>query len=645
MKHRNHLIAALLGGLSLALSQGPACGTIRHVYETDGAQGIQDSINVSGSNDTVVVQDGTYWIRDAGSTGIVMKDSVVLMSANGAEFCTLNALNSSGTDTAYHVIYCHEFNEPYSCVSVIQGFTMVHGRANGGWPHFCGGGIFCRKASVRIQGNIIEDNQAGFGSGIYCDSSASSVIEDNRIKGNRASSGGGISCMGSAVTILNNTIEQNEAADRGGGIFCGNSSPTIRNNRIIRNSAYASGGAVHCFRCSCFIQNNMVQDNLGLYGGGIACEQSSLEIEHSVISGNMASGAGGAIYSWSDSRVSLDSCFAVDNGSIGNAKSGLICLCGDADTTWISNSHLYYNTFQPDTEIRNISPILFPLRHNYWWDTTESGIAGLIEGLNDHVPWETDFIAGVPGEPLSVDSVRNYSSDFSSVVNYLENDPDTLCLRIYGQDRMSNRREVAVVIVRSRVYSDGIAVALAETDTNSGIYEGRSVIRRTTGSDIIRQDDVRQIVRVNRSDTITISANVDTTEEFVVLYHCIGLEEAGNILDRVGNLSICPNLSSMSVDVTYRLRFPADVLLRICDVSGRVIRTLVEAEKGAGAYSVALDTRDLPSGVYFAELLVCGDSHGTQANAYGGVAESPGRGGVDVVTDDSREIRKFILVR
>jgi hypothetical protein len=69
------------------------------------------------------------------------------------------------------------------------------------------------------------------------------------------------------------------------------------------------------------------------------------------------------------------------------------------------------------------------------------------------------------------------------------------------------------------------------------------------------------------------------------------------------SLSQCyPNPFNPSTKIGYQLPVASHVTLRVYDMLGREVKTLVDEVKPAGQYGVKLDARDLPSGVYFYRL-------------------------------------------
>jgi hypothetical protein len=63
-----------------------------------------------------------------------------------------------------------------------------------------------------------------------------------------------------------------------------------------------------------------------------------------------------------------------------------------------------------------------------------------------------------------------------------------------------------------------------------------------------------------------------------------------------------PNPFNPSTSITYQVAAPGRITITAYDVLGRVVATLVDAEKHVGTYTVRWDASGLPSGVYFLQL-------------------------------------------
>ena len=142
-----------------------------------------------------------------------------------------------------------------------------------------GGGIYSL-GSTCVSNNIISYNtssgyQAG---GIFCRGYNYFIINNNIISNNKVSSsaypttsGGGIQCEGNSNVIkVNNNLIINNSASFGGGIYCINGSPTLINNTIANNNASISGGALYCASSSPSFSNCIFWGNTAAKSGAQA---------------------------------------------------------------------------------------------------------------------------------------------------------------------------------------------------------------------------------------------------------------------------------------------------------------------------------------------------------------------------------------
>ncbi|MDD5528945.1 MAG: T9SS type A sorting domain-containing protein [bacterium] len=600
-------------------------GKIRDVFVSDNAQGIQDSINASSLYDTVMVHNGTYYAGEVSLyRGISMKESVTLMSANGAQSCTLSGFNSASACSSYHVIYCSNTDT----FTLIKGFTIKDGNAKGANGEYrYGGGICCYDyASPTIDSCIITNNFAVCGGGIGFYYSSAPTIKNCIIKSNVATYGGGVGNHDFTYTpSLKNNIIKDNFADYGGGIYATQWYTTnlITRNTITNNSAKYNGAGIYMYHSTSTITNNIIAGNCANYGcgGGIFIDNyysssTKTKIKNCVIALNKSK-RGSAVFNTNNGNTFIDSCFIVDNGDIAGTGTGTVYLTADADTTTtISYSNLYYNTLQSEVEIFNNTTFPISLKNNFWWDTTATEIAKHIEGQSTYTPGMYNFVPGAPGEPIPIDSIRNYDNTYSFIVDSLKNNPDTLYLRIYGQDRNIKFREAAVAIIKTNRYPTGIAIALLETDTNSGIYQGEAIVKTSDGNDTIRLDDIYNIVKTDTGCSIvTITANTDTSQKLLVFYKgAYGIEESSISDFRFQNveLKISKNPFIKSTIISYTIppnnystsTLLTNVRLMLYDLSGRCVKTLVNEQKPSGLYSATLSAKDLSSGIYFAKLIV-----------------------------------------
>ena len=75
-----------------------------------------------------------------------------------------------------------------------------------------------------------------------------------------------------------------------------------------------------------------------------------------------------------------------------------------------------------------------------------------------------------------------------------------------------------------------------------------------------------------------------------------------SLIERLELSPADPNPASSNTRITFTLPISKRGTLRLFDVRGRAVRTLVEGEQAVGRHSMRLDARGLSSGVYFLKL-------------------------------------------
>lgn len=192
----------------------------------------------------------------------------------------IDGRNADGTEQVYHVV-------TGSNQSVLDGFTITGGKADGGSAHNFGGGMKNTSASPSISHCIFEHNFANDrGGGMYNDSTSSPQISDCLFQDNhvvRNWSGGG----GSGAAMYNNNNSSpvvtgcffwgNTASLDGGAVFNNNaSSPVINNTVFAFNVAHGSGGAIFNGASAPSITNCTITENSSAdWGDGMYSQSNS----------------------------------------------------------------------------------------------------------------------------------------------------------------------------------------------------------------------------------------------------------------------------------------------------------------------------------------------------------------------------------
>jgi hypothetical protein len=108
----------------------------------------------------------------------------------------------------------------------------------------------------------------------------------------------------------------------------------------------------------------------------------------------------------------------------------------------------------------------------------------------------------------------------------------------------------------------------------------------------------------------------NTDRVFGAFYPEVGVEdrlELGSNMPQARLEQNRPNPFSQSTVIRYQLPVPSHTDLRVYDISGRLVRTLVDGEKGPGFFTEVWDGADdrgnqVTSGIYFCELRILAEN-------------------------------------
>ncbi len=229
---------------------------------------IQDAINASAVNDTVLVWPGTYYENLHIAAKPITLASLYLTTGE-IQFVFQTVIDGSTQEKA--VIFSE--NYPSGSFGVIVGLTIKNGiaRNNPSYMSFDGGGILLSHANSKIQNCVICNNKA-------------------------YKAGGGIAAWYSDVILKSNTIKDNNANWIGGGIWIGGGDYLIL-DAIEKNSIYfnhSSWGNDICkhFETSC---ENFILDTFSVAedhgyciynyhtNNGVPVYNYALEVNHPII--------------------------------------------------------------------------------------------------------------------------------------------------------------------------------------------------------------------------------------------------------------------------------------------------------------------------------------------------------------------------
>ena len=350
MFSRKNLNVCLAVLVYLAVSSGPATFAVTH-YVNPG-DSIQDAIDVAVNGDEIEVAPGTYL------EAIDFKGMAVHLYSSGGPGITIINGNS-----AYHVVQCVTGE---GSGTILDGFTITGGNANGSWPNERGGGmrnhessptvlncIFIGNTAIGVGGGMsnklssptvigctFEDNSGTlYGGGMHNDTSnptvtdctftgnttdgsgggmisvfSSPVLTNCTFTANTANNGGGMSSTKSNPTVTGCTFELNSSADYGGGMYNYQSDTIVINCTFNNNMAGVSGGGMGNNGSSPNLRNCIFTSNNAWRGGGILNDGSSPTVTNCIFTSN-AGDYGGGMYNAYGSNSTVSNCTFESNNA------------------------------------------------------------------------------------------------------------------------------------------------------------------------------------------------------------------------------------------------------------------------------------------------------------------------------------------
>ncbi len=307
---------------------------------------IKGGIALANFGDTVLVAPGIYYESSIHITKSIVVGSYFI-TIGDTTFIDSTIVDGNAQSQVFFI----------DKVLVISGFTIRNGRGYGGiWVRgdtdgspiithniitgnqnitdYGGGGILTWLGHTTIRNNKINNNHSDAdGGGICVSYYGQATISDNIISNNTAAkNGGGIATdvSGLGATITGNTISHNEASFDGAGIACQDTvGSVIQNNLISDNSSNHYGGGICCkYDANPVIKENNIIGNSAMWGSAIECtNNSNPDITNNIIADHSV------IYT-----IQLISCSPLlRNNTFYNNSSGAVLQCSNSDAIIINN--------------------------------------------------------------------------------------------------------------------------------------------------------------------------------------------------------------------------------------------------------------------------------------------------------------------
>jgi len=469
-----------------------------------------------------------------------------------------------------------------------------------------------------IKGNYIAGDSAfeGGGIGIIGGSDDTlTVIEENIVEENEAVCGGGISVVGGAREVRNNIIRNNRAFNQGGGIHVQGSEVIISNNQIVSNvSDYVGGGVFTYFSCwtlpgynpSSFV-NNLIADNSASEGGGFFLYGSTAVITNNTIAYNQASERGGGIYDyWAGATIANniivgsrdgEGILAIEkappiifyNDVWGNADGDYSgCLPGEGD---ISLDPLFADTSLGDYHLLVNSPCID--RGDTTWEFRDPDSSRNDIGAYGG-PW------AIMARPVYPKGLKAEPGDSTVSLSWRPNpEGDIWWYAIYRSDSSGFFPSESTLI--AQVEGDPAYVDSQVIYGNTYYYQVSAVNGKGYGSGYSKEVKAKTGVQGREEGRLptrfSLSQNYPNPFNSATTLHST-LPQV--IVERF-KVKGGPNTSHL-----------IPITLKVYNILGQLVRTLMDEEQAPGYYSVRWDGRndfgkEVSSGIYFCRLEVIGD--------------------------------------
>jgi len=456
--------------------------------------------------------------------------------------------------------------------------VIKSGKASGIVPDHFGGGVYCHDSNPEISYSMICNNWAFWaGGGVFCDNS-SPLIKNCIFLANSSNEGGGICCLFSSnARIINCLFKYNSASTHGGGIFVSQASdPQIENTTICENLAQWYGGGLSLiYNSNITGENNIVWQNNAFVGGSqIHIFESSLIWTYCDIQDTLWQGLG---------NISLDPLFAS-------------CTQG---TAFLSQTVAGQSQQSPCVDAGNPSSSMI-VGTSRTDGVQDSGIVdmGYHYGLFPPPP-PLDITLTPSNPPIVIPSEGGW---FAFVITIDNNTDSTQTFDGWTLVQLPNGIPFPLI--------GPISITLS---ANSSLFRARDQYvppNAPAGNYIYRGfvgDHPWAIADSSSFPFTKLGSNRDWLGADGWI--CSGEPFPGENLaqnDEVHNSSFIihnsPNPFNPTTAISYQLSANGFVSLRVYDAAGRLVATLVDGWREAGAHEVTFDATGLAAGIYFARL-------------------------------------------
>ncbi|MCJ7650610.1 MAG: T9SS type A sorting domain-containing protein [Candidatus Lokiarchaeota archaeon] len=613
-------------GLTLAIEPGVLVEFQGH-YKLN-VQGRLLAMGTETDTITFTINDTTGFsnpnIPDGGWHGIRFSWTPLTNDSSKFVYCKLQYGKAIGSipDNIGGAIWVDHFND-----IIISNCLITNNYAS-----YSGGGIALYYSSPKITSNTISYNLAMGGGGINCADGSNPEIENNLIVNNSAERGGGISFFDANPILTNTIIENNDATSDGGGILILDNSRIILENVTLKGNTSSLGGGIHCYRSDLIIDGSSFINNseraIAYDCGDTITFTYQLNVTNSIFTNNTATSSEGAIQAIQEDsarvNVFVDKCVFTNN--LASSISALR-LKGDHLNFTLNNSIFSTN------EAKNMaSGVMFNRCTgavlNCLFASNKVDTVGEFYNLGSVVVWEganVDFM-----NCTFADNSASYGAGLfvgyggsATTTNCIFGGNSTSQIALYTLDELGGTLTVNYCNVQGGENSVNILDSLSTLNWGNNNIDENSLFVNPSNGDYHLQNGSH-----------CIAAGIDSIEIAGFWHHCPPTDIEGNPRpnptgsmpdmgayespegivgiginpfihpDEYALYQNYPNPFNPTTTIKYQIPELSFITLKVYDVLGSEIITLINEEKPVGNYEVEFDATNLSSGIYFYRISV-----------------------------------------
>ena len=458
--------------------------------------------------------------------------------------------------------------------------------------------IYCLFANGKATGSTEAEKRGG---AIYTEASSSILFQNCLFTNNYAAYDGGAVCLlaNSSPDIQYCTFINSTCDFYGGAFYIDASNPKIKNTLMTNGYATAFGAGVSGWNGAMFRLENcrIVNNTAGAVCGLYTASNSAPVIVNCLFSGNQSTYGNGGAMGFSVSDPTIINCTLVNN-TAGQTGAGIWFY---QSTGSVQNSIVWGNN--PDDLAFDQSTIVVEY----------SDINTVIPGTGNIS--EDPLFVGGGNDPYAI-------QEFSPCRN--AGTPDTTGLWLPALDLAAHQR-ISEDTVDIGAYEYDLPVPVELVSFTSSISKNTVILKWTTateinnsGFEIERSDDnisFNKIGFVHGFGTTTEKQNYaysDQPDKAGTFYYRLkqidigGGYEYSDIIEadmpvptKYSLQQNFPNPFNPTTEIQYSISQRSNVVLKVYDVLGNEVTTLVNEVKEQGVYTIKFNASNLSSGIYF----------------------------------------------